>query len=462
MALLWPESSVERASSSLRQVLLWLRRDLGEEVFLPEGAAGLRLDPGLVRSDLEGFRDALDSGMPEEAARLYRGPFLDGFNLPNAPEFTVWMEAQRDRLHRQYVLTLVGLARSAESEGRHLQAVAWRRRHAAADPYSSRAALGLLKALVAAGDRPGALEYAHVYENLVRQQLETDPDPTVLEFVGRLKDGTMEVPAPAPVVVPEATRRADPPADPADVPVAEGSALEEPGAAPVEPPIATDLPGESGDAVAPSGGSRPVRRLQLVAAVAVVGLLALAPTLWQLRAVDDGPLILASGAQRDGGRDVQTALIACEGPACPVGPLPQNAFVIPTHSSYTNPTAGSAYIAPVVDGMAVAPGYPCCTVAVFERVFQLPKDAVAGRIVASLLADNAASIAINGREFGRQEDTITAENFAGEPLVFSAPFAPDPSGINRVQLTLRDGGGALGLHYHIVVTYELADPESRR
>lgn len=192
MALLWPESDTERASNSLRQTLFWLRRDLGEEVFLPETASGLRLNPASVTADLWDFRAAIERGDAGEAVAVYAGPFLDGFSVPGGADVSHWVEAERERLARGYVTALETLARAAEEDGRYDDAVAWRRRQAAADPFSSRITLGLLRALIAAGDRPGALAHAAVHESLVRLHLESEPDPAVTELVASLRSDRAE------------------------------------------------------------------------------------------------------------------------------------------------------------------------------------------------------------------------------------------------------------------------------
>ena len=41
LALLWPESDSTRAGNSLRQAIFSLRRDLSEDLFLPESRGGL-------------------------------------------------------------------------------------------------------------------------------------------------------------------------------------------------------------------------------------------------------------------------------------------------------------------------------------------------------------------------------------------------------------------------------------
>ena len=443
--MLWPESDTERASNSLRQVLLWLRRDLGEGIFLPDAAGGLLLDSRLVHSDLEQFNEAVAGGLPEAAVRLYRGPFLDGFYLPHAPDFGHWLDTVRDRLRRQYLASLAKLAMGAEEAGHHVEAVAWRRRQAAADPFSSGAALALLEALTAAGDRPGALEYAGLHEHLVRTHLETDPDPAIAAFVARLRESRLVASFPPGPLAPRTTSTA------LEVRVAHVPDVADPVAS-VE---------RRSEVTAPSRTLQHPQRwrrfpFMAVGLVATVIALPLPMLIGWTRGDDAGPIILASGTRQVDARDPRTVLVACDGPACPLGVLPQNAFVVPKHEAYSAPASGTAFIAPVADGTTTGPtaGYPCCTTAVFEQVFDFPAHATAARITVTVLADNQASVSINGADFGRHVEPLGTENYAGPPASFSTTFAPDADGKGRLRVTLWDGGGALGLHFHAVVSYE--------
>jgi len=85
LALLWPDSSEDRAQTSLRQLIHSLRTRL-EAPDLLLSSPELRLDPQTITSDLAEFRAALDAGNPAAAVAHYRGAFLDGFHLRGADD----------------------------------------------------------------------------------------------------------------------------------------------------------------------------------------------------------------------------------------------------------------------------------------------------------------------------------------------------------------------------------------
>ncbi len=187
LAMLWPETDEERARKSLNQALYALRQEMGaEDVFL--GIRDLRLNPELVASDLAAFSGAIKAGQLERAAAEYTGPFLDGFHLSEAPEFERWLEEERAGVARDYATALQRLARRAEEGGDHLGAVEWWRKLAAQDPLNAGVAVGLMEALVATGDRTGALLHARVYEVLLQEELDAPPDRQVVALAERIRE----------------------------------------------------------------------------------------------------------------------------------------------------------------------------------------------------------------------------------------------------------------------------------
>ena len=93
------------------------------------------------------------------------------------------------RHSREYASALEALASAAGQRGHHIDAVRWWRRLAAAELVSTRAALSLIEALVASGDRASALQFAAVHTSLVRQHLEAEPDRDIETWVARLQAG---------------------------------------------------------------------------------------------------------------------------------------------------------------------------------------------------------------------------------------------------------------------------------
>ncbi len=135
IAWFWQDADEERGRPSLNQALYALRTELGSEDVVI-GERDLRLNLDLVGCDAADFETAMESGRTEDAALLYRGPFLDGFHLTSAPEFEQWVEDERRAMAHRYSEALESLATTAERKGDHGAAVSWWRRAANADPGS--------------------------------------------------------------------------------------------------------------------------------------------------------------------------------------------------------------------------------------------------------------------------------------------------------------------------------------
>src|SRR5213592_2347144 len=184
-AYLWPESSSARAQHALDQTVYAIRHALGSDVIVATGRE-LRLNPDLVRVDAWEFEQAIRAGQWTAAVGHYKGPLLDGFHFADSHELESWIDTNRTRLRLEYQKALEFLANLAAEASDHSQTVMWLRRLANSDPLSAGATKKLMLALAAAGDRAGAVQYARVYQELVRQELEMEPDAEIEDLAAAL------------------------------------------------------------------------------------------------------------------------------------------------------------------------------------------------------------------------------------------------------------------------------------
>ncbi len=272
LAFLWPESDTDRARNNLKQTMFQLRQELQEDVFL-RGPGPLRLNPETISVDACDFQAALDRSNLTTAVTLYRGPFLDGFYLPGLAEFERWAESERASLAQRYAAALEGLANAAARHGDHYGASDWWRRLAATDRVNPRYAMGLMRALVQAGDRPAALDHARVYEELVRGEYDTSADPEVVEYAKQLRSMFGRWAGPPPVR--PAAPRVSPSPGTTAVPNEEA-----------QPVMASSAVGAAPDA--PDSAGRRRRTLSLVGLA--LALLVLAGVWWGKRSVPSTPV----------------------------------------------------------------------------------------------------------------------------------------------------------------------------
>lgn len=164
-----------------------------DDLFLPDN--DVRLNPERITSDVGELEEALAHGDLEGAVALCQGPFLDGFFLSGSAPFEQWVETQRARLAERVADALEQLGNAAEATGETRRVVEWRRRLASMRPLDAHAAVLLMNALAAAGDRAGALQHAALHATMLREELGVEPDPVVEELAGKLREPVQWTPA---------------------------------------------------------------------------------------------------------------------------------------------------------------------------------------------------------------------------------------------------------------------------
>ena len=153
----WPELSQERARSAVRQSLYRLRLLLGEAAVVTRGDDEVALSEEVFWSDVAAFEDALRAGDRAGALELYRGDLLEGFYVPDAPEFERWLEERRKQLRQQASLAAWELA-DQEAGFRHtVEAGRWSRHARDLAPLDERLLRRVIQLLDRLGDRVGAV-----------------------------------------------------------------------------------------------------------------------------------------------------------------------------------------------------------------------------------------------------------------------------------------------------------------
>lgn len=170
IALLWPETDPNEARRNLSQSVYLLRQAIGEDSLVSHGET-LALNQDVVWTDVAAFRSAVEEDRFDDAAAAYGGPFLDGFFIRGAREFEEWADSERRRLADMYATCLEAAATESVEENDHLRAADHWRRLIEHDPYNSRAVVGLMEALSAAGDPGNALLVAEEHAETLREDL---------------------------------------------------------------------------------------------------------------------------------------------------------------------------------------------------------------------------------------------------------------------------------------------------
>ena len=186
--LLWPGHDTAHARGALRRTLSVLRGAVGADALdAKRDHVALVRGPGL-EIDVDRFRADAAAGRLEAAADRFRGDFLEGFGLRDAPAFEDWQRGEADALRRE----LAGvLARLAEATGELSHARRWLE----LDPLHEPAHCALMRIYAALGDRAAALaQYRECVRSLSRE-LGVPPLTQTTELYEAISEGTLETPS---------------------------------------------------------------------------------------------------------------------------------------------------------------------------------------------------------------------------------------------------------------------------
>jgi len=195
-ALLWPEVDKTHARANLRRELAYLREVLGtewlaadREAVVLDPAAEIHVDVLVFRSLLAKLQTVLwsDESLPDEqsiawlteATGLYRGDFLEGFSLRDAPAFDDWQYYAAEELQRKFVWVLDLLVR-VQRQAKNLemaQELALRR--LAIDPLDEAVHAQLIELYLEAGNRSAALRQYERCASMLARELGVSPSPVL-------------------------------------------------------------------------------------------------------------------------------------------------------------------------------------------------------------------------------------------------------------------------------------------
>jgi tetratricopeptide (TPR) repeat protein len=139
-----------------------------------------------------------------QALDLYRGPFLDGFTLPDCPEFEAWLDLERSAWVRRCDDALAGLV-EAHTAARNYAAAITAARHALSrDELAEEMHRRLIALYAAAGNRTAALRQFEQCAVVLERELGVAPLPETRAVYEAVRDGTSLLPpvAPAPAAAP--------------------------------------------------------------------------------------------------------------------------------------------------------------------------------------------------------------------------------------------------------------------
>ena len=200
-ALLWPDTSQSGAFKNLRQILWEIQKKLGEGWLSTEhGKVGMNTSPAEFWLDVREFESRLAEGCMQqniptrislllEAAGLYRNHFLTGFSLKDAHPFNDWAFARSEDLRHKLATVLAKLSEAYCVTGQAAQAVPYARRLVGINVLDEEAHRLLMEVYWQAGQQTAALKQYQEVEQILRKELNLDPQPETRELYRKIRRG---------------------------------------------------------------------------------------------------------------------------------------------------------------------------------------------------------------------------------------------------------------------------------
>ena len=200
--MFWPGKDEESARRNLRQSLYNLRS------LFPRGKPAVARHVARRSSsiadldawiDVHAFEQALERGGTNgaadlridthrlsEAVSLYRGDFLQGFQVKDSDEFEYWLAAEQERLREKAVAALRLLIDSYLERGEHRAGIQYAQRLVAIDPLSEDAHQKLMRLYALSGRRSRALAQYEDLAEVLRRELDVSPMPETTALQQRI------------------------------------------------------------------------------------------------------------------------------------------------------------------------------------------------------------------------------------------------------------------------------------
>lgn len=182
-----------KARVNLSKALSDLREQVGDYVAITTQTVGF--NPGLAyQFDVEAFSTVVTTQSTHAAinalqskADLYRGDFLEGFHVRNAPDFEKWVYEERERLRTTAAQLLATLAEEYQQNGDLINAISIVRRHLTLEPWREAAHYQLMDLLVRNGEAHAALRQYELCRLALADELDVEPGPAIKQLYAQIR-----------------------------------------------------------------------------------------------------------------------------------------------------------------------------------------------------------------------------------------------------------------------------------
>jgi DNA-binding SARP family transcriptional activator/predicted ATPase len=202
--LLWGEMPDAAAKANLRKILSVLREIAAPNVEIGRQEVGFNRDSNYWL-DTEIFESKPQDPTPtsitpaemqdrdvkllDDAVQLYKGDFLEGFYVHDAPAFEEWVLPERERLQRKMQQALYQLAAHYTARGQYARGIDYTSRLLALEPWHEEVHQQMMRLLALSGQRSAALNQFEICRRLLADELGVEPNRDTVELHHRIARG---------------------------------------------------------------------------------------------------------------------------------------------------------------------------------------------------------------------------------------------------------------------------------
>lgn len=197
--LFWPDVPEQRAKKNLRDLLPCLRHLVGEHLLITRDvisfnqAAPYWLDIDVLQTNLKQITPATSLDALRTATNLYRGEFLEGFHVRDAPAYEEWVLVEREYLRELQMQGLHTLAERYIALQDYRAALVVTQRLLALEPWQEQAHRQQMICLAYSGRSNEALAQYATCRRLLAEELGLEPMTETTALYEQIRAGAFSV-----------------------------------------------------------------------------------------------------------------------------------------------------------------------------------------------------------------------------------------------------------------------------
>ncbi|MFV1949490.1 MAG: tetratricopeptide repeat protein [Anaerolineales bacterium] len=190
-SMFWPESSEEKALTSLRVVLTELRKGVGEYLSISRTDVSINPESKVILDVFE-LDELIKLGKIDRALNLYRGDLLTGIYIPGSVEFENWRRWESERIRIQIAESLEDRIKNRISLNRYQETAELSLRLLKIDPTNETANQSYSIALAMSGHRSAAVKHIQSFRKILREELGIEPSHEITDIQERISEGDLD------------------------------------------------------------------------------------------------------------------------------------------------------------------------------------------------------------------------------------------------------------------------------